>query len=1233
MDDFYKYKILLVDDRQENLFSLSAVLKSSGYLTDSVLSGPEALKLLLKNDYGLIILDVQMPEMNGFELAELIKGNSKTKDIPLIFLSANATQKEYFKQGHELGALDYLTKPVDETLLKLKINNFLAVHHANLSLKNSNKELEKKAIYADISYQDLYMSLSQEVFLINNEGIIVNINRKGKLMCGISADEILNKHFTISPFLNEIYKKNNSNFSDFFNQTEFKKIIEFNFENEESISRYGEAVILVTLIQGITHLQISISNITDNKEKEKKLLLNFKEIENNEKINQSIISGDSIEVFAEKLLGSLNDLIEVKSARIYLYNKKNNTLELITDNLEQNFVSKIEKAAGLKLSKVLPNLNTATIFKNVVTKKELIITSVEREIIEIIEEHSDNVLLKKLSGWTQKLLNVKTFGIIPIIANDNVLGLITFSSANKLSNDEKEVVIRFSKKASFALTKKQDELKLVESEERLKLAMQGANEGLWDFNVMTNAVYFSPVWKSMLGYNENELVGEKKTWENLLHEDDKENAIKTVDDYLIGKSKMYETEFRMKHKDGHYVNILNRGHAIRDENGKIYRMIGTHVDVTQSKKNDLFLKQINDSLSVKTGASYFNEFTKFCCDTIGVKYAMVGIYNLDKNEVESISFRSKSVVLPTYKYNIENTPCENVLKGEICAYSKNVQVSFPQDKDLKKFGIESYLGIPLLDENKLPIGIIILMDTKPMEDVLYKEKLIKFLAPRTTNELISLKIANQLKESESFTKGILSSLSSQIAVIDSTGLIISTNEAWNDYVEKRGIENNKSTCNGLNYFDICNKAIIKGDVYFENILKGIKSVLNSDVDRFEMEYPSQSTDNIKWFLFSVSGFDGGNQKVVIRFVDITERKNVAEKIRENEERYRNLFERNLAGVYRADLNDVILECNDAFAQIIGFETAKDVIGKYARDLYDNLTLDDFVKKVSNNNYKINGLESSIRLKNGKQVDLLENASIIKNEKGEGMFMEGTVFDISDRKMVEGQLKKTVNELINKNNDLMQFNYIVSHNLRAPIANILGLVNVLNYPNNESETKKIIEYIGESIIKMDDLVKDLNEMLTIRSLIGTKKETVQIKKVIESVFHSIEKQRIESNANINVHISKDAKEIVTVKSYFESILYNLLSNAIKYKSPLRRLEIFISITKENGNFKMSISDNGIGIDLEANGKYIFGLYKRFNTEQEGKGLGLYMVKKQIEAINGDIKIESEIDKGTTFLITL
>ena len=108
---------------------------------------------------------------------------------------------------------------------------------------------------------------------------------------------------------------------------------------------------------------------------------------------------------------------------------------------------------------------------------------------------------------------------------------------------------------------------------------------------------------------------------------------------------------------------------------------------------------------------------------------------------------------------------------------------------------------------------------------------------------------------------------------------------------------------------------------------------------------------------------------------------------------------------------------------------------------------------------------------------------------------------------------------------------------------------------------------------------------------------------------------------------------TIKSYIESIFYNLFSNSIKYRSQERQLRIVITSKKVADKYIVHFEDNGIGIDLSEHGQYVFGLYKRFNYEVEGKGLGLHMVKNQVEAINGKINIESELGKGTKFIIEL
>src|SRR6476469_2598681 len=133
--------ILIVDDTYENLYSLKTLLQLNLYEVDTATSGEEALKKLLKNEYVLVILDVQMPGMDGFEVAEAISGLNKTKDIHIIFLSAVNTHKRFITKGFESGAVEYLTKPVDPDILVLKVQNFYRLYEKTKALKGAEKAL------------------------------------------------------------------------------------------------------------------------------------------------------------------------------------------------------------------------------------------------------------------------------------------------------------------------------------------------------------------------------------------------------------------------------------------------------------------------------------------------------------------------------------------------------------------------------------------------------------------------------------------------------------------------------------------------------------------------------------------------------------------------------------------------------------------------------------------------------------------------------------------------------------------------------------------------------------------------------------------------------------------------------------------------------------------------------------------------------------------------------------
>lgn len=138
-----EFTILLVDDKPENLYSLEQILEKKGRKFVKATSGNEALKLVLKNDVGLIMLDVQMPEMDGFEVARILKSSSKTKNISIIFVTAINKDEHYVLRGFEEGAVDYLQKPLDIAVTQAKVNVFEQLYFYQHDLKSTAKELER----------------------------------------------------------------------------------------------------------------------------------------------------------------------------------------------------------------------------------------------------------------------------------------------------------------------------------------------------------------------------------------------------------------------------------------------------------------------------------------------------------------------------------------------------------------------------------------------------------------------------------------------------------------------------------------------------------------------------------------------------------------------------------------------------------------------------------------------------------------------------------------------------------------------------------------------------------------------------------------------------------------------------------------------------------------------------------------------------------------------------------
>jgi PAS domain S-box-containing protein len=332
----------------------------------------------------------------------------------------------------------------------------------------------------------------------------------------------------------------------------------------------------------------------------------------------------------------------------------------------------------------------------------------------------------------------------------------------------------------------------------------------------------------------------------------------------------------------------------------------------------------------------------------------------------------------------------------------------------------------------------------------------------------------------------------------------------------------------------------------------------------------------------------------------------------------------------------IIFANDMFCEISQY-SRQELIGRDHRIVNSGMHSKDFFKNLWEEIAcgKIWHGEIKNKAKDGSYYWVDTTISPIFNDEGRIVQYLSIRTLITERKTLEQEKEALLTSLTEKYNDLMQFSFIVSHNLRNPISNIIGLANLLHdeCPNCDDETKELLKHIEGSAINMLETIHDLNSILMVSKGVGRKIETLNFPEIIAAVQKNLEREILESGTTIEIIINECDYYYQSVKSYLHSIFFNLIANAIKYRKGNANPVVTIDIKRSGDLFLIKISDNGIGMNLTKIGNDLFGLYKRFNTDREGKGLGLHMVKAQVEALKGKIDVASVPGEGTTFLISL
>lgn len=265
----------------------------------------------------------------------------------------------------------------------------------------------------------------------------------------------------------------------------------------------------------------------------------------------------------------------------------------------------------------------------------------------------------------------------------------------------------------------------------------------------------------------------------------------------------------------------------------------------------------------------------------------------------------------------------------------------------------------------------------------------------------------------------------------------------------------------------------------------------------------------------------------------------------------------------------------------------------------------------------------------KQKELLDANKVI-DEQRDLLAQENERLN-SDLLQKNEQLSATNSELIVHNNNLEQFSYTISHNLRGPLASLQGLANIVNQDQLGEENKPLFGHFLKSVNALDTTIKDLSHIIEIRNNVASVKDLVNLHSEVQHIKELLQKEITDHQVVITCEFK--VVELNTIKAMLHSILYNLISNAIKYRSYERNLIINIRSHPVGDSIQLEVQDNGLGIDLSQHKDKLFGLYKRFHTHTEGKGLGLFLVKLQAESLGGHVAVLSKPGIGTTFTIVV
>lgn len=351
--------------------------------------------------------------------------------------------------------------------------------------------------------------------------------------------------------------------------------------------------------------------------------------------------------------------------------------------------------------------------------------------------------------------------------------------------------------------------------------------------------------------------------------------------------------------------------------------------------------------------------------------------------------------------------------------------------------------------------------------------------------------------------------------------------------------------------------------------------------------------------------------------------------------YKNLFENSAEGIYIADITGPYIRVNPMMATMYGYSSPEEMI-EMVKDPGEQLVVNpkdrEIMRKALEEKGFATGIEFQTKKKNGEIFWVRNHLRLLRNNEGKPYQVEGSLEDITDRKAAQDQLVQQVEELKKVNFELDRFVYSVSHDLRAPLLSIKGLVNISEKESPNTQLMKYLDMIRISVDKLDRFIMDILDYSR-NSRLEVQQDEIDFKSMINEIINNM--IHMEGYQHVLFSLEVELKDkFVSDKRRIEVILGNLISNAIKYqdlKKDTQNINILITESKAH-QLQLIVQDNGVGIEEASQGK-IFDMFYRASDRSKGAGLGLYIIKETVDKMNGSIELESKFGEYTKFIVTI